>query len=49
MPRPARTLVGYKQFLALKVLNDDFDATKLSPSLPIDMMWHSHVLDRVDI
>lgn len=40
-----RVLNGYKQFLQLKVVFADWDATQLSPSLPVDHMWHLHILD----
>jgi small ubiquitin-related modifier len=29
----------------LKALTKDYDALKLSPPLPVDTMWHLHVLD----
>ena len=36
----------YKKFLVLKVINADIklDGLKLSPSGPIDDVWHSHML-----
>ena len=40
-----RVLKGYKQFLWLKLVYDDWDATLLSPSTLIDQMWHEHILD----
>eukprot|EP00629_Pelagomonadales_sp_RCC1024_P006560 CAMPEP_0119263278 /NCGR_PEP_ID=MMETSP1329-20130426/2729_1 /TAXON_ID=114041 /ORGANISM="Genus nov. species nov., Strain RCC1024" /LENGTH=239 /DNA_ID=CAMNT_0007262979 /DNA_START=221 /DNA_END=940 /DNA_ORIENTATION=+ len=36
---------AYKKFLVLKALTKDYDALKLSPPLPVDTMWHLHVLD----
>ena len=38
-------LEGYRQFMKLKILQEDWDADKLSPSLIIDRVWHSHILD----
>lgn len=40
-----RVLNGYKIFLLLKQTFQDWDAKKLSPSIPIDRMWHQHILD----
>ena len=40
-----RVLDGYRVFLDSKRFSEDWDATKLSPSLPVDQMWHAHVLD----
>lgn len=36
----------YKKFLVLKVANDDtrIEGLKLSPSGPVDEVWHSHML-----
>ncbi|EGG23760.1 hypothetical protein DFA_05895 [Cavenderia fasciculata] len=35
----------YLKFITLKVLDQDWDATKLSPSPLIDQMWHIHILE----
>eukprot|EP00794_Sanderia_malayensis_P002999 gene2999-3457_t len=35
----------YEKFLCLKAFLKDFKATKLSPPLPIDEVWHLHILD----
>lgn len=35
----------YVRFLMLKVTWNDTDALKLSPSPPIDLIWHEHILD----
>jgi hypothetical protein len=40
-----RVLKAYRQFLQLKKIYRDYDATLLSPSLSVDLMWHQHVLD----
>jgi hypothetical protein len=40
-----RVLKGYRQFLELKTSVEDWDAEILSPPLPIDQMWHQHILD----
>ena len=44
-PYALRVLSGYHQFLGLKKSMEDWDAQILVPSLPIEMMWHQHVLD----
>ena len=36
---------GYCQFIELKIVTEDWDATLLSPSPLIDMMWHQHIFD----
>ena len=38
-------LVAYKQFMVLKAVCKDFDATKLSPPPLVDEIWHEHILD----
>jgi len=38
-------LKAYRQFLMLKKKFQDWDATILSPSGPVDQMWHQHLLD----
>eukprot|EP00751_Fragilariopsis_kerguelensis_P029721 CAMPEP_0170906834 /NCGR_PEP_ID=MMETSP0735-20130129/926_1 /TAXON_ID=186038 /ORGANISM="Fragilariopsis kerguelensis, Strain L26-C5" /LENGTH=293 /DNA_ID=CAMNT_0011302803 /DNA_START=104 /DNA_END=982 /DNA_ORIENTATION=+ len=38
-------LKAYRQFLMLKKHFQDWDATILSPSGPVDQMWHQHLLD----
>ena len=38
-------LENYQCYLALKVCTGDWDATILSPPIPIDAMWHEHILD----
>ena len=40
-----RALEGYRQFMKLKILQEDWDAEKLSPSVVIDRVWHAHILD----
>ena len=45
-PSEARRLVNeYLCFLELKVITNDWNATKLSPSAKVDEVWHMHVLD----
>ena len=41
----ADVLREYRRFMELKVVLRDIRAQKLSPSLPVDEMWHLHVLD----
>ena len=36
---------GYKKFLQLKKDLSDWDHKILSPSIPVDKMWHMHILD----
>ena len=38
-------LGAYKQFMVLKAVCKDFDATKLSPPPLVDEIWHEHILD----
>eukprot|EP00440_Ansanella_granifera_P003466 gb/GFBE01003763.1/.p1 GENE.gb/GFBE01003763.1/~~gb/GFBE01003763.1/.p1 ORF type:complete len:258 (+),score=49.99 gb/GFBE01003763.1/:1-774(+) len=38
-------LKEYKRFIELRLALKDFSAERLSPPLPIDEMWHLHVLD----
>ena len=38
-------LVAYKQFMVLKAVSKDFDATKFSPPPLVDEIWHEHILD----
>jgi hypothetical protein len=40
-----RVLAGYKKFLELKRDLKDWDHKILSPSIPVEMMWHQHILD----
>jgi len=40
-----KVLKAYRQFLLLKKHFQDWDATILSPSGPVDQMWHQHLLD----
>ena len=40
-----RVLNAYRQFLELKRIFEDWDATILSPSQVVDQMWHQHLLD----
>jgi hypothetical protein len=40
-----RVLKGYRQFLELKKILEDWDAKILAPSPPVNQMWHQHILD----
>lgn len=42
-----RTLKGYRQFMELKSVMNDWNELKLSPSLPINQMWEQHLLDNL--
>jgi hypothetical protein len=42
---PESSIVEYKRFLHLKIIDGDWNAIKLSPSPTIDTVWHLHVLD----
>ena len=40
-----KVLKGYRQFLTLKKVYQDWNAKILSPSYLVDQMWHQHILD----
>jgi len=40
-----RVLKGYRQFLELKTILEDWDANILAPSLAVNQMWYQHILD----
>jgi small ubiquitin-related modifier len=40
-----KVLEGYRVFMDSKKYLQDWDATRVSPSLPVDLMWHAHILD----
>ena len=40
-----RAFHEYIKFMVLKVLENDMQATKLSPPISIDQVWHYHLLD----
>ena len=40
-----KALKGYQHFMKLKKLHEDWNATKLSPSIVIGQVWHMHMLD----
>ena len=42
-----RTLKGYRQFMELKSVMNDWQETKLSPPLAIQQMWEQHLLDNL--
>lgn len=43
-----RVLKGYRQFMELKSVMNDWQETKLSPSVPINQMWEQHLLDNLN-
>jgi hypothetical protein len=43
-----RVLKGYRQFMELKSVMNDWNETKLSPSVPIQQMWEQHLLDNLN-
>jgi hypothetical protein len=43
-----RTLKGYRQFMELKSVMNDWQETKLSPSIAIQKMWKQHLLDNLN-
>jgi hypothetical protein len=43
-----RVLKGYRQFMELKSVMNDWNETKLSPSVPINQMWEEHLLDNLN-
>lgn len=40
-----KAIEAYAQFVTLKVKENDYDATLLSPTDIIDQIWHTHILD----
>ena len=48
LEKTRKILIAYRQFLTLKKLRKDWDATILSPSYLVDQMWHQHILDVVN-
>jgi hypothetical protein len=43
-----RTLKGYRQFMELKSVMNDWQETKLSPPIAIQQIWEQHVLDNLN-
>lgn len=43
-----RVLKGYRQFMELKSVMNDWNELKLSPSIPINQMWEQHLLDNLN-
>jgi len=43
-----RVLKGYRQFMELKTVMNDWNETKLAPSVPINQMWEQHLLDNLN-
>jgi hypothetical protein len=43
-----RVLKGYRQFMELKSVMNDWNELKLSPSVPINQMWELHLLDNLN-
>lgn len=43
-----RVLKGYRQFMELKSVMNDWNELKLSPSIPIVQMWEQHLLDNLN-
>lgn len=39
-----KAILGYRQFIKLKLKKKDWHATRLSPSSVIDLVWHDHIL-----
>lgn len=44
----SRVLKGYRQFMELKSVMNDWNELKLSPSVPINQMWEQHLLDNLN-
>ena len=40
-----RALLGYRQFIKLKIQVEDFAAQTLYPSLTVELVWRQHILD----
>lgn len=43
-----RVLKGYRQFMELKSVMNDWQELKLAPSVPINQMWELHLLDNLN-
>jgi Ubiquitin-2 like Rad60 SUMO-like len=43
-----RVLRGYRQFMELKSVMNDWQELKLSPPVPINNMWEQHLLDNLN-
>jgi len=43
-----RTLKGYRQFMELKSVMNDWQETKLAPPLAVHQMWEQHILDNLN-
>ncbi|EEC46078.1 predicted protein [Phaeodactylum tricornutum CCAP 1055/1] len=43
-----RTLRGYRQFMELKSVMNDWEETKLSAPIAIQQMWEQHILDNLN-
>lgn len=43
-----RTLKGYRQFMELKSVMNDWQETKLAAPLPVQQMWEQHMLDNLN-
>lgn len=43
-----RVLKGYRQFMELKSVMNDWNELKLAPSVPINQMWELHLLDNLN-
>jgi hypothetical protein len=47
-PFARRTLKGYRQFMELKSVMNDWQETKLSAPIAIQQMWEQHILDNLN-
>ena len=43
-----RVLKGYRQFMELKSVMNDWQGQKLSPPIPIQQMWEQHLIDNLN-
>lgn len=43
-----RTLRGYRQFMELKSVMNDWEETKLSAPIAVQQMWEQHILDNLN-
>lgn len=43
-----RVLKGYRQFMELKSVMNDWQGQKLSPPIPISQMWEQHLIDNLN-
>lgn len=46
--KASKAITEYQKYMEMKAQTKDFDAEILSPALPINAVWHMHILDTKD-